>query len=482
MKNELSMAENEKYTIGMIGLGTMGCNLLLNIADHGFSAAGYDKDTGKVALLSQLGSGKNVKAFSDVKEFIQSLQSPRAVMMLVPAGKIVDHVIADLLPLLQKGDIIIDGGNSHFTDTELRSTALAKNGYHFIGMGISGGEEGARNGPSMMPGGDEKAYQRVRLVFEAIAAKVDGEPCVTYTGSGASGHFVKMVHNGIEYALMQLIAETYEILKKGLHLDNDAIHNIFGKWNKGPLKSYLLEITAEIFSFKNAGGGELLLDDIKDEAKSKGTGKWTSQAAMDLNVPIPVIDTSVSMRDLSKYKSLRKKAAAIFGDTPDGVLTNKPDEYLAKLEQAFYFSMIIVYAQGMHLLYKASETYDYKLRLDQIAKIWRGGCIIRSNFLEDVYKAFQSSTELEHLLLDATVQSILKSNLPGIRAVVSDAAQHGLPLPAFAACLNYFDAFRSKKMPSNLIQAQRDLFGAHTYELIGREGSFHTEWNSNAEA
>ena len=478
----MDTVRDKKYTIGMIGLGTMGCNLLLNIADHGFSGAGYDKNAGKVAMLNQLGSGKNVKGFSDIKEFIQSLQSPRAVMMLVPAGKIVDDVIAELILLLQKGDIIIDGGNSHFADTERRSAALENSGFHFIGMGISGGEEGARNGPSMMPGGDEKAYKQVQAIFESIAAKVDGEPCVTYTGSGASGHFVKMVHNGIEYALMQLIAETYEILKKGLHLDNDAIHNVFRTWNRGPLKSYLLEITAEIFSFRNAGGDDLLLDDIKDEAKSKGTGKWTSQAAMDLNVPIPVIDTSVSMRDLSKYKSLRKKAAAIFADTPDRVLTDKPDEYLTGLEQAFYFSMVIVYAQGMHLLFKASQSYEYKLRLDQVAKIWRGGCIIRSRFLEDVYTAFQSSTQLEHLLLDATVQSILKSNLPGIRAVVSGAARYGLPLPAFAASLNYFDAFRSEKMPSNLIQAQRDLFGAHTYELIGKEGTFHTDWNSNVEA
>ena len=273
------MIENKKYKFGMIGLGTMGCNLLLNIADHGFSGAGYDKSADRVSTLNQFGQNKNIKGFTDINNFVQSLQSPRVLMMLVPAGKIVDDVIADLLPLLDKGDIIIDGGNSHFSDTERRSATLEDKGFHFLGMGISGGEEGARHGPSMMPGGDKQAYKHVQHIFQAIAAKIDNEPCVTYIGTGASGHFVKMVHNGIEYALMQLIAETYEILKKGLHLDNDAIHNIFDQWNKGRLQSFLLEITTEIFSYKNEGDNHLLLDDIKDEAKSKGTGKWTSQVS-----------------------------------------------------------------------------------------------------------------------------------------------------------------------------------------------------------
>lgn len=473
--------DNKKYTIGMIGLGTMGCNLLLNIADHGFSGAGYDKNAGKVSMLNQLGRGKNVEGFSDINNFIQNLESPRVLMMLVPAGKIVDDVLAELLPLLGKGDIIIDGGNSHFTDTERRSTALEKMGFHFFGMGISGGEEGARHGPSMMPGGDKKAYKYVQHIFEAIAAKVNDEPCVAYIGPGASGHFVKMVHNGIEYALMQLIAETYEILKKGLHLDNDAIHNIFNQWNKGRLQSFLIEITAEIFSFKNDGDDNLLLDEIKDEAKSKGTGKWTSQIAMDLNLSIPVIDIAVSMRDLSKYKSLRTQVAAIYTDAPGGALTDNPDEYLVSIEQAFYFCMANTYAQGMHLLYKASLTYNYKLELDQIAKIWRGGCIIRSAFLEDIYTAFHTNAKLEHLLLDESVQSMLKNSLTGIRTVVADAATHGLALPAYAASLSYFDAIRSERMPSNLIQAQRDFFGAHTYELIGREGIFHSQWNQKIE-
>lgn len=475
----MSTKENKKYTIGMIGLGTMGCNLLLNIADHGFSGAGYDKNADKVSMLDQIGRGKNVKGFTDINNFIQNLESPRALMMLVPAGKIVDDVIADLVPLLDKGDIIIDGGNSHFTDTERRSIELEKIGLPFFGMGISGGEEGARNGPSMMPGGDKQAYKHVQHIFEAIAAKVNNEPCVTYIGPGASGHFVKMVHNGIEYALMQLIAETYEILKNGLRLDNDAVHNIFDQWNKGRLQSFLIEITAEIFSFKNADTDHLLLDDIRDEAKSKGTGKWTSQVAMDLNLPIPVIDIAVSMRDLSKYKTLRTKAANIYGAVQDEPLTEKPDEYITNLEQAYYFSMVTTYAQGMHLLYKASETYNYKLELDKIAKIWRGGCIIRSSFLENIHTAFRANEKLEHLFLDGSVQSILKNSLTGIRTVVSDAATYGLAIPAYAASLNYFDAFRSERMPSNLIQAQRDFFGAHTYELIGKDGVFHSEWNTN---
>jgi len=475
----MSTKENKKYAIGMIGLGTMGCNLLLNIADHGFPGAGYDKNADKVTMLDELGRGKTVKGFTELNNFIKNLESPRVLMMLVPAGKIVDDVIAELVPLLDKGDILIDGGNSHFIDTERRSTALEKLGFHFFGMGISGGEEGARSGPSMMPGGNKEAYKHVQNIFEAIAAKVNDEPCVTYIGHGASGHFVKMVHNGIEYALMELIAETYEIFKKGLRLDNDKIHDIFDQWNKSRLQSFLIEITAEIFSFKNAGTDHLLLDDIRDEAKSKGTGKWTSQVAMDLNLPIPVIDVAVSMRDLSKYKSLRTKAANEYADIPRKTLTEKPDEYLTNLEQAYYFSMVATYAQGMHLLYKASETYDYKLELDQIAKIWRGGCIIRSSFLEDIYSAFRSNEKLEHLFLDGSVQSILKNSSNGIRTVVSDAAAYGLAIPAYAASLNYFDSFRNERMPSNLIQAQRDFFGAHTYELIGKDGVFHSEWNSN---
>jgi 6-phosphogluconate dehydrogenase len=466
----------DKYAFGMIGLGVMGRSLLLNMADHGYAVAGHDKDAAKVASLNEEGGQLAVKGFGDVKEFIQSLTTPRAIMMLVPAGKIVDAVIEELTPLLEKGDILIDGGNSHFTDTNRRVEELEAKGLHFFGMGVSGGEEGARRGPSMMPGGDKDAYNVMKPIFEAIAAKVDGAPCVTYIGPGASGHFVKMVHNGIEYGIMQLLAETYEIMKKGLKLDNDAIGKIFTDWNNGRLQSFLLDITKDIFQFKAPGTDHLLLNDIKDEARAKGTGKWTSQSAMDLQAPIPTVDTAVAMRDLSKYKALRTKAAAIYSTNDNQTIEGNVEELLTALEQAFYFTMIISYAQGMHMLSKASEEYKYELKLDEIAKIWRGGCIIRSKFLENIYGAYGKDKGLEHLLLDSDVAALVKGTLPGIRKIVSSAVNAGIAAPAYAASLEYFDAFRSERMPSNLTQAQRDYFGAHTYELIGKEGTFHTQW------
>lgn len=473
------MKEENQNVFGIYGLGTMGRNLLLNMADHGFAVAGYNRHSDKVALLMQEKKDNAVQGFSDLREFIASLKSPKAIMLLVTAGKVVDDVITEILPLLNKGDIIIDGGNSHFTDTVRREKELEEKGFSFLGMGISGGEEGARKGPSMMPGGNEQAYNLVKPVLEKIAAQFNGDPCVTWLGPGAAGHFVKMVHNGIEYALMQLIAETYEILKKGLHLDNKVIHDIFKQWNKGRLQSFLLEITHKVFEFKNPDTGNLLLDNIKDEAKSKGTGKWTSQVAFDLQLPIPAIDTAVSMRDLSKYKSLRTQIASMYDEkNADASLTGNTNEYLIKLEQAFYFCMVTTYAQGMHLLFKASQAYDYKLKLDQVAKIWRGGCIIRAAFLENIFSAYQKNAALEHLLTDENIQTLLKESLSAVREIVTGAITHGLAIPAYAASLSYFDTIRSAQMPSNLIQAQRDFFGAHTYELIGKEGVFHTEWNN----
>jgi len=467
-------ATTDKYAFGMIGLGVMGRSLLLNMADHGFAVAGHDKDAAKVSSLNDEAGDRAAKGFGDVKEFIQSLTTPRAIMMLVPAGKIVDAVIEELTPLLEKGDILIDGGNSHFTDTNRRVDQLEAIGLHFFGMGVSGGEEGARRGPSMMPGGDKDAYAVMKPIFEAIAAKVDGAPCVTYIGPGASGHFVKMVHNGIEYGIMQVIAETYEILRKGLKLDNDSIQKIFAEWNAGRLQSFLLDITKDIFAYKVPGTDHLLLDDIKDEAKAKGTGKWTSQVAMDLVTPIPTIDTSVSMRDLSKYKHLREKASTLYGSEIE--LAGDKDELLVALEQAFYFTSIVTYAQGMHLLSKASEEYKYDLHLGEIAKIWRGGCIIRSEFLNDIFNAYNKDPQLPHLLLDSDVQKLVSETLPGIRKILSGTIAAGVAAPGYASALSYFDAFRSEKMPSNLTQAQRDYFGAHTYELIGKEGTFHTQW------
>ncbi|NOT76292.1 MAG: NADP-dependent phosphogluconate dehydrogenase [Cyclobacteriaceae bacterium] len=467
--------KGDNYVFGMIGLGTMGRNLLLNMADHGYKVAGHDKDEKKVQALSTESGKPNVKGFSSAKEFIDSLQSPRAIMMLVPAGKIVDNVIEELTPLLDAGDLIIDGGNSHFTDTNRRVELLKQKNIHFFGMGISGGEEGARKGPSMMPGGDPEAYKVVQKIFESVAAKVNGDPCVTYIGPGASGHFTKMVHNGIEYGIMQLIAETYEFMKKGLKLSDDKIHASFREWSNGRLQSFLMDITRDILAFKEKGSDHLLLNDIKDEARSKGTGKWTSQVAMDLQTALTVIDTAVSMRDLSKYKALRTKAAAMYGAEPVK-LQGTPEELVKSLEAALYFSTILAYAQGMHLLTQASTEFKYDLKMDKIALIWRGGCIIRSTFLEDIHQAYKNDNTLQHLLLDPAIQKKVSTLLAPTRAVISSAINSGIAMPAFTAALSYFDAFKSERMPSNVIQAQRDFFGAHTYELIGKEGTFHTQW------
>lgn len=468
----------DQNAFGLIGLGTMGSNLLKNIADHGYNCAGYDNNFDKVDVLNQLDKG-NIHGFSNIKDFAQSLKSPRVVMMSVPAGKVVDVVIEELLQVLEKGDIIIDGGNSHFTDTERRYKDLEEKGFRFLGMGISGGEEGARKGPSMMPGGDKKAYDAVATLLEKIAAHVNGEPTVAYMGARSAGHFVKMVHNGIEYALMQLISETFEVMKKGLQIDDKEIHAVYEKWNEGRLQSYLIEITRDIFAYKKPGEKLLLLNNIKDEAKATGTGKWTSQAAMDLGLPVPIIDISVAMRDLSKYKDLRVKASTMYPGSQDVKFTGSANKYIAKLEAAYYFGMVSAYAQGMHLLYTANEEYAYKLNLDLIAKIWRGGCIIRSAFLEDIYAAYIKDSKLKHLFLDNCIHDNVIMSLDGIRAVVSDAAKHGISTPAFSAALSYFDNFRSAEMPANLIMAQRDYFGSHTYELEGKEGTFHTEWEES---
>ncbi len=466
---------NIQSVFGMIGLGTMGSNLLQNIADHGYSCSGYDVNVDKVNSLNKL-NPESIYGFTDLQAFSKSLKNPKIVMMLVPAGKIVDGVIKELLRVLEKGDIIIDGGNSHFLDTERRFRILEEKGFHFIGMGVSGGEEGARKGPSMMPGGDKKAFEIIAPILKKIAAHVNNDPTVAYMGERSAGHFVKMVHNGIEYALMQLISETYEILRNGMKLKDKEIHDVFKKWNEGRLKSYLIEITCNIFAFKAKGTDHLLFLDIKDEAKAKGTGKWTSQVAMDLSVPVPTIDIAVSMRDLSKYKDLRIKGSKIYSNSKEIAYKINNEEYINKLEDAFYFAMVSAYAQGMHLLYIANEEYNYKLNLDVIAKIWRGGCIIRSEFLEAIYTAYKKNSKLKHLFLDDSIHRSLHKSILGIRTVVSDAAQNGLAAPAYSVSLSYFDNFRSEEMPTNLIQAQRDYFGSHTYELNGKEGVFHTEW------
>lgn len=466
-----------KYTLGMIGLGTMGRNLLLNMADNGFQVTGYDKDARMLKKLEEDGKAHNLKGFESLEDFIQSLELPRRIMLLVPAGKIVDSVIQELVPLLEKGDMIIDSGNSHFTDTSRRAIELSDQGIHFFGMGISGGEEGARFGPSMMPGGDKAAYNAVKPILEAVSAKVNGDPCVAYIGPGASGHFVKMVHNGIEYSMMQILAETYDLLKNVLGYNNEQIYNTFEKWNNGRLKSFLLEVTRDIFKVKDQKTGGYLIDVIKDQAKSKGTGKWTSQVSMDLQLPIPTINESVSARDLSKFKALR---VALSQALPhQQIKVEDAAAFEVQLEQALYFAMITSYAQGLHLLEQASAEFKYELNLKEISQIWRGGCIIRAVLLEDIYQAYKKQPELPHLYSDESIQNQLKEIIPGTRNVVITALNNGIAIPCFASALTYYDSLRTDKSPLNLTQAQRDFFGAHTFERIDEEGIFHADWNEN---
>jgi len=468
---------NNKYTLGMIGLGTMGRNLLLNMADKGFQVTGYDKDQKMLKKLEEDGKEHGLKGFESLGDFLQSLELPRRIVLLVPAGAIVDSVINELVPLLDKGDMIIDSGNSHFTDTSRRAEELSDKGIHFFGMGISGGEEGARFGPSMMPGGDKTAYEAVKPILEAVSAKVNGDPCVAYIGPGASGHFVKMVHNGIEYSMMQILAETYDLLKNGLGYNNEQIYALFDKWNNGRLKSFLLEVTKDIFKVKDEKSGGMLIDMIKDEAKSKGTGKWTTQVSVDLQLPIPTINEAVSTRDLSKFKALRVALAEALPH--QAIEIEDKAAFEVQLEQALYFAMITSYAQGLHLLEQASLEFKYELNLKEISQIWRGGCIIRAELLQDIYQAYTKQPKLPHLYSDESIQSQLKDILPGTRAVVIAAIGSGIAIPCYASALTYYDSFRTANSPLNLTQAQRDFFGAHTFERIDEAGIFHADWNTN---
>ena len=469
--------KKQQCEIGMIGLGVMGRNFLLNMADHGFYVAGYDKDPAKVAALNQEAKKRDAVGTENLKEFIALLRSPRAVMLLVPAGAPVDSVIKDLLPLLDRGDLIIDAGNSYFKDTDLRATRLAAKGIHFLGMGVSGGEEGARHGPSIMPGGPKEAYERIRLLMEAAAAKVGDAPCVTWLGPGSAGHFVKMVHNGIEYGVMQLLAETYDLMKRGLGLNDDELQDVYSCWNKGELNGYLVEISGRIFSRQDERTGKRLIDEILDVARQKGTGMWTSQSAMELQVPIPIIDMAVSMRDLSSFGTEREQAAARY-QRPMRPLSGDRAAFLAQLGRALFAGMTITYAQGMALLAVASEKYQYHLDLEAVARIWRGGCIIRAALLEEVCAAFRARPDLPNLLLDPNLSSKVMEHQEDLRLVVCRAAESGVPVPGLMASLGYLDGYRSAWLPANLIQAQRDYFGAHTYERIDAKGTFHTEWES----
>ncbi|HYW34905.1 MAG TPA: NADP-dependent phosphogluconate dehydrogenase [Balneolaceae bacterium] len=468
--------EKEKFDIGMVGLGVMGRNFVLNIADHDYAVVGLDNDEDKASALEKEAGQQKVQGTTSPEAFISGLKKPRAVMMLVPAGKAVDSVIDELIPLLDEGDLIIDGGNSHFTDTNRHYTKLKEKNIHFMGVGISGGEKGARFGPSIMPGGSEKAYDRVQSIFEAAAAEVKGDPCVTWLGPGSAGHYVKMVHNGIEYGLMQLIAECYDIMKRGLGFDNDKLHQVFKKWNEAELSSFLMEITADIFAQPDDKSNGRLIDAILDSAKQKGTGKWASQDAMDLQVPIPTIDMAVAMRDISAYKEERAHASEVL-QGPENHLDVDPDIFVGRLRNAMYFSMIAAYAQGMALLRAASDEYEYELNYQDIAKIWRGGCIIRADLLEEIRAAYVSNPTLTNLLIAPSLSDELKKCQADLRFVIGKASNAGIPAPALMASLGYYDSYRSKRLPANLIQAQRDNFGSHTYERTDIEGTFHTEWN-----
>lgn len=467
--------EHNTYDFGLVGLGVMGRNFILNVADNNFKAFGYDLDTEKVnALRQEGGNTEKVDASTDIQTFVNALALPRKIMLLVPAGKIVDAVIESLLPHLDKGDIIIDGGNSFFTDTDRREGYLQAKGVHFFGAGVSGGAKGARKGPSIMPGGSKPGYKEVQPIFEAVAAKFNGEPCVAYLGPKSAGNYVKMVHNGIEYGLMQLTSEIYDLLKKAGDFNNDQLHELYNEWNQGRLQSFLVEITAQIFKQDDDRGSGRLVDQILDRAKQKGTGKWTSQNAMDLGIPVPSIDVAVSMRELSALKEERLKADALYGRP---IVEGIDQKKLANLaEEALYFSFIITYAQGLHQLADASKEYGYDLDLATIAKIWRAGCIIRAALLEDITTAYKENRELPNLLLSPSFVDKVSSTVNAARELVSHAAKNGIPLPGLSNSLTYFDAYTSGRLPLNLIQAQRDHFGSHTYERVDMEGVFHTEW------
>ena len=474
----INKQSQQQYDIGMVGLGVMGRNLLLNMADHNFSVAGYDKDQTKIEALRRETAERNIRGEANILSFVELLRRPRAIMMLVPAGAPVDSVITDLLPHLDKGDLIIDAGNSYFKDTDLRARNLSAQDIQFLGVGVSGGEEGARHGPSIMPGGPKEAYERVRPVFEAAAAKVNGEPCVTWLGPGSAGHFVKMVHNGIEYGVMQLIAEAYDLMKRGLGLTDDEMHEVYVLWNKGELSGYLIEITSHILSKREEKTGKRLIDEILDVAKQKGTGMWTSQSAMELQVPIPTIDLAVAMRDLSMFAKEREQASAIYQRTPRH-FTGDRETFFMQLGSALLVGMITVYAQGLALMVVASDKYKYHLDLEAVARIWRGGCIIRAALLEDICAAFHARRDLLNLLLAPNLSHKVLEHEECLRQVVCQAAELGVPAPGLMVSLGYLDAYRSARLPANLIQAQRDYFGAHTYERVDAKGAFHTEWEKS---
>ncbi len=467
-----------KQQIGVVGMAVMGKNLALNIESRGYSVALFNRTGAKTTAVVEEHPDKNFKATYTIEEFVESIEKPRRILLMVKAGPATDATIQELLPHLDKGDILIDGGNTFFKDTMRRNEELANSGINFIGTGVSGGEEGALKGPSIMPGGQKEAYALVAPILEQISAKAeDGAPCVTYIGPNGAGHYVKMVHNGIEYGDMQLIAESYDLMKNILNLSVEEMADIFKEWNQGELDSYLIEITADILTRKDdEGTGKPVVDVILDAAGNKGTGKWTSQSALDLGVPLPLITESVFARYISAYKEERVQASKILSRTNDFEFTGDKKELVEKIREALYFSKIMSYAQGFAQLRVASKEFDWDLPFGEIAKIWRAGCIIRARFLQKSTDAYDKNPEIENLLLDDYFVEITKKYQQSVRDVVALAVQAGVPVPTFSSAIAYFDSYRAERLPANIIQAQRDYFGAHTYERVDKEGIFHYSW------
>jgi 6-phosphogluconate dehydrogenase len=463
--------------IGLIGLAVMGENLVMNMESKGFTVAVYNRTSSKVQAFTQgRAKGKNIIGTYSLEELVSKLEKPRKVMMLVKAGQAVDDFIEALIPLLEPGDIIIDGGNSHFPDTIRRTAYVESKGFLYIGTGVSGGEEGALKGPSMMPGGSAAAWPYVKPIFQAICAKVHGVPCCDWVGENGAGHFVKMVHNGIEYGDMQLICEAYQLMHDGLHMTADQMHEVFKSWNETELDSYLIEITADILGYKDSDGAPIV-EKVLDTAGQKGTGKWTGIAALDEGVPLTLIGEAVFARCLAAMKEERVAASKAF-PKPQGTFTGDKAAVIEQIRQALYASKIISYAQGYTLMRAAAKTYGWNLNCGGIALMWRGGCIIRSVFLGKIKDAFDADPNLSNLLLDPYFKDVIISLVPAWRSVVSFAVRQGIPVPAFSSALAYFDGYTSEKLPANLLQAQRDYFGAHTYERIDKKRGefFHTNW------
>ena len=472
----MAKQQEETCDIGVIGMAVMGQNLALNMESKGFTVAVYNRTVARTQeFIKQRGQGKKVFGAESLEDFVRALKRPRRAMLMVQAGAPVDAVIDSLLPLFDRGDLIIDGGNSFYEDTDRRAERLEAAECGYLGSGVSGGEYGALHGPSIMPGGTREAYQAVEPIFTKIAAQVEAGPCCAYLGPASAGHYVKMVHNGIEYGIMQLLAETYDIMSRGLGMTVPEIQKVIDGWNKGELSSFLLEITADILTRKDPDSGKYIVEIIVDWAAQKGTGKWTAQSALDYGIPLPTIAAATDARIVSAYKDLRVKLSKAIGG-PDAKFEGGRQELVAAMQDALYLAIVSAYAQGMHLLAAASEERHYNLDLSTVARIWKGGCIIRSVLLEPIRQAFAADPTLPNLLGVEPFRSEVNKRAGSLRRIVSQAALHGIPIPALAASLSYVDGLRTGRLPANLVQAQRDFFGAHTYQRVDKEGTFHTEW------